>query len=70
MRAAKRHRQDGAAVTEAVAVHHNRQVEWSPKGVTGIAACPGSSTLAIGYDSGAIEIWDSSNSFCVTVRDI
>ena len=59
-----------AEAAELVALHRARFVPWQPAAVVACAFAPDGSVLAVGQESGAIELWETSTWTCFQVRSL
>jgi hypothetical protein len=50
-----------------VQLHRSRMFDWRPAAVIAIAPCPGTPLVAVGYESGALELWDMLQLVCTQV---
>lgn len=70
--ASKRGRNDEPAEESGdvlfTALHRSRMFAWNPSPVVALAACPGSPMLAVGYESGDLELWDLAIMACIQVK--
>eukprot|EP00798_Chlamydomonas_sp_ICE-L_P010469 gene10469-8429_t len=48
-----------------MALHRSRLFEWQPSPVVSISACPGAALVAVGYETGDLELWDLHLMTCV-----
>lgn len=48
-----------------LSLHRTRLVNWKPSSVTALAAVPVGTLVAVGYDSGDLELWETSHFVCV-----
>jgi U3 small nucleolar RNA-associated protein 4 len=51
-----------------VVLHRSRCWPWRLSAIVAAAACPGAPLLAVGLESGDLELWDLSFMTCIQVR--
>lgn len=66
----KRGRGDGDESIEPTALHRSRMFHWKPAAVVAISACPGAPFVAVGYETGDLELYDINIMSCIQVRYI
>ena len=52
---------------ELVALHRARFVPWQPAAIVALAVTPDGSALAVGQESGSIELWETATWTCFQV---
>ena len=53
---------------DCTALHRSRMFSWSPSAVVSISACPGAPMVAVGYETGDLELYDMTLMACIQVR--
>jgi hypothetical protein len=54
--------------SDCTALHRSRMFNWKPAAVVAISACPGAPMLAVGYETGDLELYEMNMMACIQVR--
>ena len=58
---------DGSDAAASTALHRSRMFNWKPAAVVAISACPGAPMVAVGYETGDLELYDIHIMTCIQV---
>jgi hypothetical protein len=64
----RRSRSDLGHDCECTALHRSRMFRWKPTSVVAISACPAAPMIAVGYETGDLELWDLAIMSCIQVK--